>query len=133
MWGYSFLKLSALVIMSLASDLTFSISAFTFSFSALIFSFSAFTFCLSESCAFLFAFNANTPNTDATRKSTKAAVFRANVRVIDIPVDDVRDDAFGVKLSAYRVSRHPDSDEIIAREQIECFLPGQHTGGTLLI
>src|SRR5436305_9048003 len=40
----------------------------------------------------------------------KGAVLRAEIRVIDIAVNDVGDNALGMPVSAYGVGRHPDAD-----------------------
>jgi hypothetical protein len=53
---------------------------------------------------------------DGAIESAKAAVFRAEVRVIDVSVDDVTDHTMWMKLSAYRIRLHPNANKIIAAE-----------------
>jgi hypothetical protein len=57
----------------------------------------------------------------------KAAIFGAEVRVVDIPVDYVSDYTLRVQLAANRIRSHADADEVVACKQIERFLTCHHT------
>src|SRR5262245_12913130 len=57
----------------------------------------------------------------------EAAILRAEIRVVDIAIDDITDHAFGMEFAAYSVGRHADSDQIIGGEQVRGFLAGNHT------
>src|ERR1700760_4834934 len=46
-------------------------------------------------------------------ESTKGAVFGTEIGVVDIPIDDVGDDAFRMELATYGVSLHSDADQIV--------------------
>jgi len=59
----------------------------------------------------------------------KAAVFRAEVRIVDIAVDDVADDAMRVQLAAHCIGGHADADQVVAAEQVEGFLAGHSNTG----
>ena len=52
----------------------------------------------------------------------EAAVLGAEVRVVDIAVDNVAHHAFGMELPPHSVGRHADADQIVARKKIGCFL-----------
>jgi hypothetical protein len=67
-------------------------------------------------------------------KGAECAVFRAKVRVIDVAVDDVRDDAVRVKLTADCVRFHADTNEIIGLEHFKglCFREG-HSGAAMIL
>ena len=61
-------------------------------------------------------------------KRAETAVFRAKVGVVDVAIDDIGDHAFGMQLTAERVGRHADSDQIVAGEQVERLLACHHAG-----
>ena len=58
----------------------------------------------------------------------EGAVLGAEIRVIDVAVDDVGDDAFGMQLAAHRVGFHADADQVVGTEQVEGLLFGQGHG-----
>ena len=58
-------------------------------------------------------------------EGAEAAVFGAEVGVVDIAVDDVADDALGMELAAQCVGGHADSDQVVAAEQVDGF-SGRH-------
>src|SRR5262249_28527540 len=60
-------------------------------------------------------------------KGAKAAIFGAEIGVIDVAVDDVAGDSFRMQLTARLVGSHADSDEVVAPEQVDRFRPGHHT------
>src|SRR5947209_4141327 len=55
-------------------------------------------------------------------ESTKRAILRAKVRVVDIAIDDVRDHAFRMQLAAERVSVHTNANEVIGAEHLKRLL-----------
>ena len=60
-------------------------------------------------------------------EGAEAAIFRAEIRVVDVAIDDVADDAVRMQLAAHRVGRHADADQVVAVEIVDRFLPGHHT------
>src|ERR1035437_1528645 len=56
----------------------------------------------------------------------EAAVFGAEVGVVDIAIDDVRGDALGMPLAADGIGLHADADQVVRTEQIEHFLASDH-------
>jgi quercetin dioxygenase-like cupin family protein len=56
----------------------------------------------------------------------EGAILRAEVRVVDIAVDDVGDDALGVPFPADRVGLHPDADQVVGPEQVQSFFASDH-------
>src|SRR6266478_4384089 len=58
-------------------------------------------------------------------ESAEGAILGAEIRVIDVAIDDVGGNAFRVKLPAQRVSFHADADEVVGTEQVEGLLFGQ--------
>ena len=56
----------------------------------------------------------------------EAAIFGAEIRVIDVAIDDVADHSFGMQLAADRVGRHSDPDQIVAVIQVDRFGAGHH-------
>ncbi len=60
-----------------------------------------------------------------TIKGAEGAIFRAEIRVIDVAVDDVRDRAFGMKAAADGVGFHANADEVVGLEHLEGLLFGQ--------
>ena len=56
-----------------------------------------------------------------TVEGAEAAVLRAEVGVVDIAVDDVGDDAFGMELAAQRVGGHADPNEVVRVKQADGF------------
>ena len=56
----------------------------------------------------------------------EAAVLRAEIRVVNIPVDDIRDHALRMKLPPQGVRLHPDPDQVVGIEHIDSFSAGHH-------
>src|ERR1700678_1713733 len=56
----------------------------------------------------------------------EAAILGAEIRVIDVAIDDVAHHAVRVQPAANRIGRHPDADEIVAVIQVRCFLARHH-------
>jgi hypothetical protein len=54
-------------------------------------------------------------------KGAEGAVFRAEIGVIDVAIDDVGDHALGVKAAANRVCLHAKADQIVGLKVIEGF------------
>src|SRR6516162_7490243 len=54
-----------------------------------------------------------------TVKRAKRAIFRAEVRVIDIAVDDVGHDAVGMKAPAHGVGFHAYADQVVRAKKIK--------------
>ena len=61
-------------------------------------------------------------------EGAEGAVLGAEVRVIDVAVDDVGDHALGMQLAAHRVGFHADADQVIGLEHLERLLLGQGHG-----
>ena len=59
-------------------------------------------------------------------EGAEAAVFGAEVGVVDVAVDDVGDDALGMQLAAHGVGLHADADQVVGPKQIEGFCAGDH-------
>ena len=59
-------------------------------------------------------------------EGAEAAVLGAEVGVVDVAVDDVGDDAFGMQLAADGVGLHADADQVVGAEQVERFFAGDH-------
>ena len=59
-------------------------------------------------------------------EGAEAAIFRAEVRVVDVAIDDVGDDALGMPLAADGVGLHTDPYKIRGIEEIERFFAGNH-------
>ena len=57
----------------------------------------------------------------------EAAIFGAEVGVVDIAVDDIRDHVFRMPPATDGVSLHADADEVVGRKQIERFLASDHS------
>src|SRR6185437_6965216 len=55
-------------------------------------------------------------------KSAESAVFSAEVRVINVAVNDVSDHAFGVQLAPERVCLHAQPDQVVRVEVVKCLL-----------
>src|SRR5437870_9298510 len=53
-----------------------------------------------------------------TIKRAERAVFGAEVRVINVAIDDVGDHALGMQFTAHGVSFHADADKVIGAKQI---------------
>ncbi len=49
-------------------------------------------------------------------KGAEAAIFGADVGVVDIAIDDVADHAFGMQLAADLVGGHAEADQVVAAE-----------------
>src|SRR5712664_1819207 len=60
-------------------------------------------------------------------ESAEAAELGAEVRVIDIAVDDIAHDAVWVQLAAHRVGGHSDPDQIVTTKEVDCLLASYHT------
>src|SRR3954447_13887649 len=56
----------------------------------------------------------------------KAAIFCAEIRVVDVAIDDVADDTFRMNLPPNAICLHADSDQIIASEEISCLFTRHH-------
>src|SRR5580704_15887558 len=59
-------------------------------------------------------------------KSAKAAIFRAEICVINVAVDNIADDPVRMQLAADLISRHPDPNQIVAIVQIDGFRASDH-------
>src|SRR5712692_3731817 len=55
-------------------------------------------------------------------ESAEGAILSAEIGVINIAVDNVRDHTFGMKLAARRIGFHADADEVIRLEHVERLL-----------
>src|SRR5205085_3363879 len=64
-------------------------------------------------------------------EGAEGAILRAEIRVINVAVDDVRNHTFRMQLAPHGIGFHPDANEIIGAEHIESLLSGQ--GHVLLI
>src|SRR5260370_27120792 len=60
-------------------------------------------------------------------EGAEAAKLSAEIRVIDIAVDNVAHDAVGVQLAPHRVGGHPDADQIVAAKEVDCLLASHYT------
>ena len=60
-----------------------------------------------------------------TVKRAEGAIFGAEVRVIDVAVDDVGDHALGMQLAPHGVRFHPDADQVVGPKNLESLLFGQ--------
>src|SRR5947199_566203 len=63
-----------------------------------------------------------------TIKRTERAIFRTEIRVVNIAIDDVRSDAFGMKLASDSIGFHADSDQIVRVIQVEGLSLGEGHG-----
>ena len=64
-----------------------------------------------------------------TIKRAECAIFSAEIRVINIAINDVGDHAFGMQCAANSVGFHADADEIVGAVEIEGLGVGQgHEG-----
>src|ERR1700685_980674 len=63
-----------------------------------------------------------------TVEGTKSAVLGAEIRVIDVAIDNVGGHTFGMELAAKGIGLHADADQIIGVKQIESLLLGQGHG-----
>ena len=61
---------------------------------------------------------------ERTIEGAERAIFRAEVRVINVAVDDVSHGSFRMHFAANRVRLHADADEIIGPEHLESLLFG---------
>src|SRR5438132_13289557 len=68
-----------------------------------------------------------------TIKRAESAVFGAEVRVINVAIDDVGDHALGMQLAAQGVGFHTDADQIIGAKQIDSLCFGKGHSATKLI
>src|SRR3989442_14503731 len=68
-----------------------------------------------------------------TIERTESAVFGAEVRVINVAIDDVGDHALGMQLAAQGVGFHTDADQIIGAKQIDSLYFGEGHSATKLI
>ena len=58
----------------------------------------------------------------------EAAVFGAEIGVVDVAVDDVADHAFRMQLAADGVGGHADADQVVALEHVDGFSARHHAG-----
>ena len=58
-------------------------------------------------------------------KRTERTIFRAEIRVVDIAVDLVRDDTRIIFLQPHLMRRHADAHEVVGLQHVERFLFGQ--------
>src|SRR5438132_14277475 len=65
-----------------------------------------------------------------TIKRAESAVFGAEVRVINVAIDDVGDHALGMQFTAHGVSFHADADQIIGAKQIDSLYFGEGHSAT---
>ena len=56
---------------------------------------------------------------------TEGAILGAEIRVINVAINDVGSYALGMKLAAYRVSLHADADKVVGTEQVQSLLFGE--------
>ena len=61
-------------------------------------------------------------------EGAEGAVLRAEVGVVDVAIDDVGDDAFGVEAAAHGVSLEAQADQVGGVEVVEGLLAGQGHG-----
>ena len=59
-------------------------------------------------------------------KRTERAVLGAEIRVVNVAVNDVGDHAFGMKLAADGIRFHADSDEVVGVVEVESLGVGKH-------
>src|SRR6185312_9213054 len=59
-------------------------------------------------------------------KGAEAAIFGAEIRVIDIAIDDVADHALGVQLAAHLIAGHAEAHQVVAIEEIDRFGASHH-------
>src|ERR1700722_16668174 len=57
----------------------------------------------------------------------EAAVFSAEIGVINVAIDDIADDAMRMKLAAHGIGRRADADQVVALKQIGSFQSRHHT------
>jgi|SRR5881275_3202195 len=68
-----------------------------------------------------------------TIKSAERAVLSAEIRVINVAIDDVGDDTFRMQLAAHGIGFHSNANQVIGAEHIESLLSGQgHVLRTIL-
>jgi len=58
-------------------------------------------------------------------EGAESAVLSAEIGVIDVAVDDIRDRAFGMQLSPDRVGFHADANQVIGLEHLQGLLFGE--------
>src|SRR5438445_2071327 len=68
-----------------------------------------------------------------TIKRAERAVFGAEVRVINVAIDDVGDHALGMQIAAQGVGLHADADQIIGANQTDSLYFGEGHSATKLI
>ncbi len=56
----------------------------------------------------------------------ETAILRAEVRVVDIAINDVADDAFRMQFFADCIGFHANADQVIALEHLDCLLTCDH-------
>src|SRR5438093_525119 len=61
-------------------------------------------------------------------EGAEGAVLGAEIRIVNVTVDDVGDHALGVQPAPRRVGFHADADQVIGLEEIEGLLLGQGHG-----
>src|SRR5579872_2330437 len=60
-------------------------------------------------------------------EGAEAAIFGAEIGVVDVAVDDVADHAFGMDPAPDRVRFHADADQVVGAEQVDRFTARYHT------
>src|SRR5580692_5992857 len=60
-----------------------------------------------------------------TIEGAEGAIFRAEIRVVDVAVDDVGNGSLRMQLAAHRIRFHADPDQIIGAKHLQSLLLGQ--------
>src|SRR5260370_347669 len=63
-----------------------------------------------------------------TIKRAKAAIFGAEIGVINIAIDNVTDPAFRMQLAAHGVGLHADGNQVVTVVKFDGLSPGNHAG-----
>src|ERR1035438_5794073 len=59
-------------------------------------------------------------------EGTETAIFRAEIGVINVAIDDVRDHALGMEPLAEGIGGHADTDQVVGTEKVQGFGVGDH-------
>ena len=59
-------------------------------------------------------------------KGAEAAIFGAEIGVVDVAIDDVADHAFRVQLAAHLIGGHAEAHQVVAVEKIDRFGASHH-------
>jgi hypothetical protein len=59
-------------------------------------------------------------------KGAEAAIFGAEIGVVDVAIDDVADHAFRVQLAAHLIGGHAEAHQVVAVEEIDRFGASHH-------